>query len=124
MEKEIKANNFAEILDLTTDETGEGDDPTGKEITFNSRDDKKDGDSSVDSSESDEVLLTVVIILVVVIVVAVLVILITHFVTKGRNKNKVTVLNTDGQSSALPQESEEGLATGDRALQSDALKNP
>ena len=124
MEKEIKANNFDEIQGLITDETGEGNSPTGKEISFWSRRDNKDDESSVDSSESDDVLLTVVIILVITIVVAVLAIVITHFVTKGRGKNKVTVLNTDGQSAAVPQESEEGLATGDRALPSDALKKP
>ena len=69
----------------------------------------------VDPAESEEVLLIVLIIVVAVILVSILVIIITHYVTKGEDKtNKVAVMNTEGQvhnTSAVPQESEEALAS-------------
>lgn len=121
LDMEIKENNFDEIENMSKtkdgDATGGDDNPTGKEETFSSRrGGDMDDEDSVDPADSEEVLRIVLIVVVVVILTSILVLIITHYCTKGGVKtNKVTVLNTaDGQAhnnSAIPQESEEALAS-------------
>ena len=121
LDMEIKENNFDEIENMSKtkdgDATGGDDNPTGKEESFSSRSGgDMDDEDSVDPADSEEVLRIVLIVVVVVILTSILVLIITHYCTKGGVKtNKVTVLNTaDGQAhnnSAIPQESEEALAS-------------
>ena len=120
VDMEIKENNFDEIENIDkakdSEATGGDDNPTGKVETFSSRSGGDMDDDAVDPADSEEVLRIVLIIVVVVILTSILVLIITHYCTKGSTKtNKVTVLNTaDGQAhnnSAVPQESEEALAS-------------
>ena len=122
VDMEIKENNFDEIEEISktkddSETTGEDDNPTGKVESFSSRrGGDMDDEDDVDPADSEEVLLTVLLVVVATILIAILVIIITHYCTKGNAKtNKVTVLNTaDGQAhnnSAIPQESEEALAS-------------
>ena len=103
VDMEIKENSFdalkklAESKDGEETTGGEDDSPTGKVVTFSSKDGNMDKEDTVDPEESKEVLLIVVVVIAAVILTAILVIIITHYVTKGGAKtNKVTVLNTDG----------------------------